>query len=133
MQRKAVSPSRRKGPTHILEGDGLRLSTVDQGYMCCVPRRFHQHGTGYLFPGDRTMNTATVFGGRAVRKDISRGQRFVLGRLVLLVVLSRIFLGMYIPQDILVGAVVGTLVMCLTMKLKLWGKNTHAKEGRDRG
>ena len=57
----------------------------------------------------------------------------MLGRLVLPVALSRIFLGMYIPQDILVGAVVGTLVMCLTMKLKLWGKNTHAKEGRDRG
>ena len=73
--------------------------------------------TGYSFPSGHTMNAATVFGGGAVRKDIPRGQRVVLGLLVLLVAFSRNYLGVHTPQDVLVGAVAGTLVMYLTMKL----------------
>ena len=55
--------------------------------------------TGYSFPSGHTMNGATIFGGGAVRRDIPRT-----------------------PQDVLVGAVVGTLVMWLTMKLMQWIK-----------
>ena len=68
------------------------------------------------------MNGATIFGGGAVRRDIPRVLRVVLGLLVLLVAFSRIYLGVHTPQDVLVGAVVGTLVMWLTMKLMQWIK-----------
>ena len=70
--------------------------------------------TGYSFPSGHTMNAASIFGGGAVRKDLPRVLRIVLGILVLLVGFSRNFLGVHTPQDVLVGIVAGTLVMFLT-------------------
>ena len=84
--------------------------------------------TGYSFPSGHTMNAATVFGGGAVRKDIPRVQRVVLGLLVLLVAFSRNYLGVHTPQDVLVGAVAGTLVMYLTVKLMQWVKAHPEKD-----
>ena len=78
--------------------------------------------TGYSFPSGHTMNAATIFGGGAVRKDIPRALRAVLGLLVLLVAFSRNYLGVHTPQDVLVGIVAGILVMYLTMKLMQWVK-----------
>ena len=66
------------------------------------------------------MNAATVFGGGAVRKDLPGLLRIVLGITVLLVAFSRIYLGVHCPQDILVGAAAGILVMWLTAKLMQW-------------
>ncbi len=76
--------------------------------------------TGYSFPSGHTMNAASIFGGGAVRKDLPRVLRVVLGILVLLVGFSRNFLGVHTPQDVLVGIVAGTLVMFLTVKLMQW-------------
>ncbi len=78
--------------------------------------------TGYSFPSGHTMNAATIFGGGAVRRNIPRAQRAVLGLLVLLVAFSRNYLGVHTPQDVLVGVVAGTLVMFLTVKLMRWVK-----------
>ena len=78
--------------------------------------------TGYSFPSGHTMNAATIFGGRAVRKDIPRALRPMLGLLVLLVAFSRNYLGVHTPQDVLVGIAAGTLVMYLTVKLMHWIK-----------
>ena len=78
--------------------------------------------TGYSFPSGHTRNAATVFGGGAVRKDLPRVLRVVLGILVLLVAFSRNYLGVHTPQDVLVGIVAGTLVMWLTVKLMQWVK-----------
>ena len=78
--------------------------------------------TGYSFPSGHTMNAATVYGGGAVRKDLPRVLRIVLGLLVLLVAFSRNYLGVHTPQDVLVGILAGTLVMYLTMKLMQWVK-----------
>ena len=78
--------------------------------------------TGYSFPSGHTMNAATVFGGGAVRRDLSRLLRVMLGILVLLVAFSRNYLGVHTPQDVLVGIVAGTLVMWLTVKLMQWVK-----------
>lgn len=76
--------------------------------------------TGYSFPSGHTMNAASIFGGGAVRKDLPRVLRIVLGILVLLVGFSRNFLGVHTPQDVLVGIVAGTSVMFLTVKLMQW-------------
>ena len=78
--------------------------------------------TGYSFPSGHTMNAATVYGGGAVRKDLPRVLRIVLGLLVLLVAFSRNYLGVHTPQDVLVGAAAGILVMWLTVKLMEWVK-----------
>ena len=78
--------------------------------------------TGYSFPSGHTMNAATIFGGGAVRRDIPRALRTVLSLLVLLVAFSRNYLGVHTPQDVLVGAAAGILVMWLTVKLMEWVK-----------
>ena len=84
--------------------------------------------TGYSFPSGHTMNASTVYGGGAVRKDLPGILRIVLGVMVALVAFSRIYLGVHTPQDILVGAVCGTLVMWLTLKLMQWVKAHPEKD-----
>ena len=84
--------------------------------------------TGYSFPSGHTMNAATVYGGGAVRKDNPRALRVVLGLLVVLVAFSRTYLGVHTPQDVLVGVVAGTLIMCLTIKLMQWVKKHPEKD-----
>ena len=83
--------------------------------------------TGYSFPSGHTMNAASLFGGGAVRKDLPRALRITLGLLVILVAFSRNYLGVHTPQDVLVGAVAGTLVMWLTVKLMQW-VSAHPKK-----
>ena len=84
--------------------------------------------TSYSFPSGHTMNASTVFGGGAVRKDLPGMLRAALGVMVVLVAFSRIYLGVHTPQDILVGAVCGTLVMWLTLKLMQWVKAHPEKD-----
>ena len=76
--------------------------------------------TGYSFPSGHTMNAATIFGGGVMRKDFSKALRVTLGVIVALVAFSRLFLGVHTPQDVLVGAVAGMLVMWLVLKLMNW-------------
>ena len=76
--------------------------------------------TGYSFPSGHTMNTATTFGGLAIRREFSTLLRVLLFVALLLVAFSRVFLGVHTPQDIIVGIVGGVFVMCLTMKLMFW-------------
>lgn len=76
--------------------------------------------TGYSFPSGHTMNAASLFGGTAVRRDMHRGFRVLMWVFLCLIAFSRIFLGVHTPQDIVMGAVVGVLVMVLTGRLLLW-------------
>ncbi len=84
--------------------------------------------TGYSFPSGHTMNSGTVFGGGAVRKDTPRALRVLLGLIVLLVAFSRLFLGVHTPQDVLVGICASMLVMWLTVRLMRW---IDAHPGKD--
>ena len=76
--------------------------------------------TGYSFPSGHSMNAASLYGGLAIRRELRRGLRALMWIVLCLVAFSRIFLGVHTPQDILVGAVVGVLVMLLTGKLLEW-------------
>lgn len=76
--------------------------------------------TGYSFPSGHTMNAGTLFGGVAVRKGTARGLRILLFVMVALVALSRNYLGVHTPQDVLVGAVASILMMWLTDRLMAW-------------
>ena len=73
--------------------------------------------TGYSFPSGHTMNAATVYGGGAVRRELPGLLRAALGILVALVAFSRLYIGVYTPQDVIVGGVCGILVMWLTARL----------------
>ena len=76
--------------------------------------------TGYSFPSGHTMNAATIFGGTALKKDLPKSMRIVLFALLFFVAFSRNFLGVHTPQDVLVGAIGGTLMMFLVMKVLEW-------------
>lgn len=77
--------------------------------------------TGYSFPSGHSMNAASLYGGGAIRKEFSKALRVTLGIVVALIALSRNFLGVHTPQDILVGVCAGLLVMWLTGKLLVDG------------
>jgi undecaprenyl-diphosphatase len=76
--------------------------------------------TGYSFPSGHSMNAASLYGGGAIRKELSRELRIVLALILVLIPFSRIYLGVHTPQDILVGVMAGLLVMWLTGKLIRW-------------
>ena len=76
--------------------------------------------TGYSFPSGHTTNAASVFGGSALRKELPPLTRWLLGIAVVLVGLSRCFLGVHTPQDVLVGGLAGMLVLWLVLKLTRW-------------
>ena len=76
--------------------------------------------TGYSFPSGHSMNAASLYGGGAIRKDLPRALRIVLGLIAAMIAFSRIFLGVHTPQDILVGMAAGLLVMWLSGKLLNW-------------
>lgn len=84
--------------------------------------------TGYSFPSGHSMNAAALYGGGAIRKELPKALRIVLGIIVALIAFSRSYLGVHTPQDILVGTGVGLLVMWLTVKLMAW---VEAHPGKD--
>ena len=83
--------------------------------------------TGYSFPSGHSMNAASLYGGGAIRKELPRALRIALGLIAALIALSRNFLGVHTPQDILVGLAAGLLVMWLTGKLMKWVE-THPEK-----
>ncbi len=75
---------------------------------------------GYSFPSGHSMNAAALFGGAVVRKDFPKFLRIISLVTILLIALSRIYLGVHTPQDVLIGSFAGLLVMWLTFKLMQW-------------
>ena len=119
--------------TYLLMGwSGNRLVNGTLKVTACVYRpwirdaRIIPYGntqataTGYSFPSGHSMNAASVFGGVSVRKDLPRILRIVTGMIVAMICFSRVFVGVHTPQDVLVGAAAGLLVMWLTVKLMDW-------------
>ena len=84
--------------------------------------------TGYSFPSGHSMNASSLYGGGAIRKELPKTLRLVLGIILTLVAFSRIYLGVHAPQDILVGMAAGLLVMWLIYRLTLWLKRHPEKD-----
>ncbi len=134
------SVSKELGSYLLMGWSGNRLANGVMKVTACAYRpwirdaRILPHGnaittdTGYSFPSGHTMNAASLFGGIAVRKDYPRALRIVLGFVLAFVAFSRIYLGVHTPQDVLVGAGIGTLVMWLTLRLMWW---VEAHPGKD--
>ena len=84
--------------------------------------------TGYSFPSGHSMNAASLYGGGAIRKELSKALRIALGVIVALIAFSRNYLGVHTPQDILIGVGAGLLVMWLTGKLIAWVEEHPGKD-----
>lgn len=76
--------------------------------------------TGYSFPSGHSTNAGALFGGVAIRKELAKALRITMGIIAILIALSRNFLGVHTPQDILVGICTGVLMMWLTSRLIVW-------------
>ena len=120
--------------TYLMMGwSGNRIANGFMKITVCAYRpwirdsRIIPHGdaittaTGYSFPSGHTMNAGTVYGGTAMYgKNFSKPLKIMLYLIVVLVALSRTFLGVHTPQDVLVGMASSLLVMWLTLKLTRW-------------
>ena len=120
--------------TYLMMGwSGNRIANGFMKITVCAYRpwirdsRIIPHGdaittaTGYSFPSGHTMNAGTVYGGTAMYgKTFSKPLKIMLYLIVVLVALSRTFLGVHTPQDVLVGMASSLLVMWLTLKLTRW-------------
>ena len=84
--------------------------------------------TGYSFPSGHSMNAASLYGGSAIRKELSKVLRVVMGCICVFIIFSRNFLGVHTPQDVLIGAGVGLLLMWLTAKLLAWVEKHPEKD-----
>lgn len=84
--------------------------------------------TGYSFPSGHTANATTVYGGSALRREFPRMLRVLFFVIVALVALSRMFLGVHTPQDVLVSFGVGIAVMWCVLKLTQWLQRRPEKD-----
>lgn len=71
--------------------------------------------TGYSFPSGHTMMCTPIYGGlAAITKN--KAVRYFLVFMILLTMLSRNYLGVHTPQDVLVGFVFGLLALWIAQK-----------------
>lgn len=84
--------------------------------------------TGYSFPSGHSTNAGSIYGGTAIRRDISKATRIVCGITAVLIALSRNYLGVHTPQDIVVGLASGVLMMWLTIKIMAWVDQNPEKD-----
>ncbi len=82
---------------------------------------------GYSFPSGHTMNAAALFGPVTLNRRFSPAMRTLAFICILLVGLSRNFIGVHTPQDIIVGAALGLLVVYLASRLM-----DHVKENPEK-
>lgn len=76
--------------------------------------------TGYSFPSGHTTNAVAVFGGPALRRESTRPLRIGLWSIVFLIGLSRTWVGVHTPQDVLVALGVGIALMLLADRVCTW-------------
>lgn len=84
--------------------------------------------TGYSFPSGHMTNATALYGGIAVKEKKNRMLRNSMIILILLVGFSRNYIGVHTPQDVLVSAGIGILLLWITNSVLKW---VDAKEGRD--
>ena len=76
--------------------------------------------TGYSFPSGHTTNATAVFGGPALRRELSLPLRIGLWSIVVLIGFSRNWVGVHTPQDVLVALGVGIALMLLAGYVCTW-------------
>ena len=74
--------------------------------------------SGYSFPSGHATNAGSVYGGAALREKRPLPLRILLYVMIALVALSRCFIGVHTPQDVLCGSLLALLCMWLLVKLE---------------
>ena len=124
--------SKEIGTLMLMGWSGNRLVNGVLKVSACVYRPWIRSGdiipadgvkataTGYSFPSGHSTNAAAAYGAPLFRRELPLWLKIISGLLIALVMLSRCFLGVHTPQDVLVGAGMGLLVMYITSAVLAW-------------
>ena len=86
------------------------------------------HATGYSFPSGHSQTAGSVFGGIGMSSRVRRPLRILCWALAIVIPLSRCYLGVHTPQDVIVGLAEGIVGVLLARALLGWAERG---EGRD--
>ena len=85
--------------------------------------------TGYSFPSGHSQSAASLYGGIAASSRTRRGAvKGVCVALVVAVPLTRCFLGVHTPQDVLAGVALGLASVWASRRALRWAKGRPARE-----
>ena len=87
--------------------------------------------TGYSFPSGHTAGAMSIWGGLAVSYWNNKLVRFLGLFIVLCVMLSRNYLGVHTPQDVIVSFIVSCFVLWGVYSLLNWVNNDDKTNNRD--
>ncbi len=79
--------------------------------------------TGYSFPSGHTTGALSTWGGIAISFWKNKVLRYICFAIVICVMISRNYLGVHTPQDVIVGFILTALVLWGTYKLFEWEKS----------
>jgi len=82
--------------------------------------------TGYSFPSGHTAGAVAIFGSILVWLRENKLIKYTCLTLILLVMMSRNYLGVHTPQDVVVSLVFGVFIILYNKKLLIWcSKGKH--------
>ena len=82
--------------------------------------------TGYSFPSGHTQVATSEFGSLAIWQKKSKGIVIFSAIMILLVMISRNYLGVHTPQDVIISFIITSAVICANLFILSWvdkGKN----------
>lgn len=98
--------------------------------VCPLPEAIPE-ATGYSFPSGHTAGVMSIFGGLAVSYWNNKLLRYLSIFIIFAVMISRNYLGVHTPQDVIVSFVVGCFILWGVYKLLNWIDSDKADGQRD--
>ena len=84
--------------------------------------------TGYSFPSGHTAGCVSIWGGASMVFWNNKIVRYLCFLIVFFVMLSRNYLGVHTPQDVIVSLLVGIVILIYTHKLIEWEENGNNRD-----
>jgi membrane-associated phospholipid phosphatase len=80
------------------------------------------HATGYSFPSGHSQTAGSVFGGIGMSPRVRRPLRVLCWAMAVVIPVSRCYLGVHTPQDVVVGLAEGLVGVLLARALLAWAE-----------
>lgn len=87
--------------------------------------------TGYSFPSGHTSGVVSVWGATALSYWNKKWLRYLCFAIIVCVMVSRNYLGVHTPQDVIVSFILTALIILVMHKIMSWVEAGESKENRD--